>query len=204
MAENDRRLDLECPDGLQDEITSVARLRRIPLRPEIPARLRGRSFAIIEAAVIGAERDAVDLLRPLRALGPEIDTFAMRPMTELSPLHMDPRQPMPRIGDGCLLADLPTAAVDAILATATPRSGSPIASLEVRHVGGALERRSSLHGALGSLDARFAAYAVGMAATPEEVSAVARQRCPRGRKNPALRHLSKHAHLQMPASGKPH
>jgi FAD binding domain/Berberine and berberine like len=162
-------------DGLQDEITSVARLRRIPLRPEIPARLRGRSFAIIEAAVIEAERDAVELLRPLRALGPEIDTFAMRPMTELSPLHMDPRQPMPRIGDGCLLADLPTAAVDAILATATPRSGSPIASLEVRHLGGALERRSSLHGALGSLDARFAAYAVGMAATPEEVSAVARQ-----------------------------
>jgi hypothetical protein len=159
-------------DGLPEEVTSIARLRRMPSRPEIPGQLRGRSFMIIEAACIAAEVDATRQLRPLRALDPEIDTFAVRPMTDLGPLHLDPEQPMPRIGDGGLLADLPAAAIDALCATAMPEPGSPIASVEVRHLGGALARRSPAHGALPSLDARFAAYAVGMAATPELVPRV--------------------------------
>ena len=159
-------------DGLPDEVTSIAQLRRMPSRPGIPERLRGRLFVIVEAACIGAEADAIRLLRPLRALGPEIDTFAMRPMTELGPLHLDPEQPMPRIGDGRLLADLPATALDALCATATPGPGTPIASVEVRHLGGMLARRSPAHGALASLAARFAVYAVGMAATPEQAPPV--------------------------------
>jgi FAD/FMN-containing dehydrogenase len=159
-------------DFLPEKVTSIARLRRMPSRPEIPQQLRGRSFAIVEAACMGAEADAIRLLRPLRALDPEIDTFVMRPMTELGPLHLDPHQPMPRIGDGRLLADLPAAAIDGLRATAIPRPGSAVASVEVRHLEGALARRSAAHGALASLDARFAVYAVGMAATPELVPPV--------------------------------
>jgi hypothetical protein len=82
---------------------------------------------------------------------------------------------MPRIGDGYLLADFPPAAVDAILATAAPASGSPLASVEVRHLGGALTSRSSPRGALASVDAGFAVYAVGMAPVPELVAAIERQ-----------------------------
>ena len=78
-------------EGLPEELTSIARVRRMPLRPHVPERLRGRSFAIVEAAYIGAEADATDLLRPLRSLDPEIDTIQTRPMTELGPLHLDPR-----------------------------------------------------------------------------------------------------------------
>lgn len=69
---------------------------------------------------MGAEASARGLTCPLRALGPEIDTFATRPMTSLGPLHLDSRQPMPRIGDGCLLAGLPATTIDALCATATP------------------------------------------------------------------------------------
>jgi FAD binding domain len=159
-------------DDLPDEVTSLARLRRMPSRPEIPQRLRGRSFVIVEAACITDEAGATALLRPLRALDPEIDTFAMRSMTELGPLHMDPQQPMPRIGDGRLLTDLPAAAIDALCATAIPGPGSPIASAEIRHLGGALTHWSPAHGALASLAAGFAAYAVGMAATPDLVPPV--------------------------------
>ena len=93
-------------------------------------------------------------------------------MIQLGPLHLDPQQPMPRIGDGCLLADLPATAIDALCATALPGAGSPIASVEMRHLGGALARRSPAHGALASLAARFAVYAVGMAATPDLVPPV--------------------------------
>ncbi|HEV2259657.1 MAG TPA: FAD-binding oxidoreductase [Streptosporangiaceae bacterium] len=154
-------------DGLPEEVTSIARLRRMPSRPGIPPQLRGRSFVIIEAACIAAAADAIRLLRPLRALGPDTDTFAVRPMTDLGPLHLDPEQPMPRIGDGRLLTDLPAAAIDALCATGMPEPGSPIASVEVRHLGGALARRPATAGALACLDARFAVYAVGMAATAD-------------------------------------
>lgn len=159
-------------DGLPDEITSIARVRRMPTRPHIPERVRGQSFAIVEAACIGDEADANELLHPLRALGPEIDTFKPRPMTDLGALHLDPHEPMARIGDGYLLGDFPPPAVDAMLTSATPGARSPLGSVEVRHLGGALARSSSAHGALGSLDARFALYAVAMAGTPELAASV--------------------------------
>jgi hypothetical protein len=95
-------------------------------------------------------------------------------MTGLGSLHMDPQQPMPRVGDGCLLAAFPAAAVDALVATAGPGSGSPLGSVEVRHLGGALARRLSEHGALASLDAGFAVYTFGMARTHELGGAIER------------------------------
>jgi FAD/FMN-containing dehydrogenase len=142
--------------SLPDELTSIARLRKMPPRPHIPELLRGRSFVIVEAAYIGAEPEGAELLRPLRALGPELDSFAICPMTDLGQLHMDPPEPMPRIGEGCLLDDLPETAIDAILATALPGPQSAIASIEIRHLEGALKRQPTGPGALTNLDARFA------------------------------------------------
>jgi hypothetical protein len=79
------------------------------------------------------------------------------------------------IGGGCLLAEFPAAAVDTLAATAGPESGSPLGSVEVRHLGGALARRLPEHGALASLDAGFAVYTFGMARTPEMGAAIERQ-----------------------------
>jgi hypothetical protein len=45
--------------------------------------------------------------------------------------------------------------------------------VEVRHLGGALAHKSLANGALGSLDAGFAVFAVGMAPTPEQAATVA-------------------------------
>lgn len=49
--------------GQFDEVTSVARLPQMPSRPDIPERLRGRSFVIVEAACIGTHADGIELLR---------------------------------------------------------------------------------------------------------------------------------------------
>ena len=59
-----------------EEATSVGRLISLPPLDVLPAPLRGRSFATIEVALLGTEAQAAELLAPLRALGPEIDTFA--------------------------------------------------------------------------------------------------------------------------------
>jgi FAD binding domain len=47
--------------------------------------------------VTGASGGA-ELIRPLRALDPELDTFATIPAPALQQLHMDPEQPVPRRG----------------------------------------------------------------------------------------------------------
>jgi FAD/FMN-containing dehydrogenase len=90
----------------------------------------------------------------------------------LSELHMDPPQPVPFAGDGMLLSELPADAVDALVGIAGADSGSPLLSVEVRQLGGALAAASASSGALSSIDAGFALYAVGMAMDADMKAAV--------------------------------
>jgi FAD binding domain-containing protein len=73
-----------------DEVTSVGRILRLPPLPEVPEPLRGRAFALVEAAFMGDAGTGSELLGSLRRLGPELDTFAMIPAPALQQLHMDP------------------------------------------------------------------------------------------------------------------
>ncbi len=154
------------------EVTSVGRLLQFPPFPDVPEPLRGQSFVIVEAAYIGTEEDGAALLQPLRELGPALDTFAMIPVEELRHLHMDPPQPVPGVGDGMSLADVTPETVNALVAVAGPCSGSPLISVEVRQLGGALAEESPDQGAVGALDAGFALFAVGMAGDAESASFV--------------------------------
>jgi Berberine and berberine like len=113
------------------------------------------------------------LLRPLRALRPEIDTFAAVPPLALSHLHMDPDGPVPGgVGQHRLLGDLPAAAIDALLETAGPGTGSPLHSIELRQLGGAVARPAPGAGALATLDAAFMVFGGGMPADPEQAAAM--------------------------------
>src|SRR4029450_9471545 len=98
--------------------------------------------------------------------------LATIPAGGLSELHMDPPQPVPGAGDGMLLSELPSEAVDALVGIAGAGSGSPLVSVEVRHLGGVLANDSASNGALSSIDAGFALYAVGIAMDAEMKAAV--------------------------------
>jgi FAD/FMN-containing dehydrogenase len=145
-----------------DEVTSVGRILQFPPLELVPEPLRGRSFVVVEAVVMGDERLGSELLRPIRDLGPEIDTFAMVPPVGIAELHMDPPDPVPYTGEGMMLGELDSAAIDAFVAVAGPGSGSPLVSAEIRHAGGALRRPQPHHGALSTLDANFITFALGM------------------------------------------
>src|SRR5262249_26133804 len=54
-----------------DELTSVGRILRLPPVPEVPEPLRGRAFALVEAACLRDADTGSELLGPLRRLGPE-------------------------------------------------------------------------------------------------------------------------------------
>jgi hypothetical protein len=158
--------------AVPSEVTSIGRIMRFPPLPEVPEPLRGRAFALVEAAYLGDADTGAELIQALRRLGPELDTFAMIPAPALQQLHMDPDQPVPNQGDGAFMADAPAAAIDALIAVAGPDADTPLVSVEVRHLGGALARPASGGGAQPSIDAKFLMFAGGFTPTSELASAV--------------------------------
>jgi hypothetical protein len=155
-----------------DAISTSARLLQVPPLPDIPEGLRGRAFVAIDGAYLGDEAAAAEVLAPLRALEPEIDMFAAIPAAALSHIHMDPEHPVPGHGDGMVLDELTPAAIEALVAVAGPGSGSPLLSVELRQLGGAIGVPPAEHGALAKIGGAFALFAVGMAMTPEMGAAV--------------------------------
>ncbi len=155
-----------------DEVMSVGRMLQLPPVPDIPPPFRGKSFVAVEAIVQLPEREAAELLAPLRALGPEIDTVATVPAAGLSHIHMDPDHPVASIGDHTMLARLPDAAIEALVLSAGENSGSPLLAVDLRQLGGALDRVPAGAGALGRLDGAFAMYGVGMAINEPMAAAV--------------------------------
>jgi FAD/FMN-containing dehydrogenase len=158
--------------GLPDEVTSVGSLLSLPPMEEVPEPFRGKSFARIEVAFLGTEADGSELTRGLRALGPEIDTFAMVPPVALSYLHMDPDSPMPYLSTTRMLGDLPSKAIDDMLAAAGPGSGSSLLMAELRHLGGALGRSAPHHGARATMDGSYLMFAGGAVMGPEDAATV--------------------------------
>ncbi len=157
---------------MPDDMTTVGRLLQLPPIPDIPEPLRGRSFVGVQAFYLGTEAEGAELVAPMRALGPEIDTVATIPAAALQHVHMDPEHPVPGLGDGMLLDDLPAAGIDALVAAAGPGSGSPLLSVEVRRLGGALATPAPGGGAVSHLDADFVVFGVGIAMSPEQGAAV--------------------------------
>jgi len=129
---------LEWTRTVPDQVTTSARNLHVPPLPELPEVVRGRSIVVIDGAVAGGVEDPAAVLAPLRALAPEVDTFAHVPPVALSRIHMDPEQPMPYEGHGELLGELDAAAIDALVDASGADSGLFMA--ELRHLGGAVGR----------------------------------------------------------------
>jgi FAD/FMN-containing dehydrogenase len=145
-----------------DEVTSTAKLLQFPPLPEIPEIVRGQSFTVLSAAFLGDEASGADLIRPLRELGPAMDTFAMVPPAGLSELAMDPPDPVPYASTSQIVGDMPASAIDELVAAAGPGSGSHLVMAELRQTGGALSRTAEHHGAAASLAGSFVQFAVGV------------------------------------------
>src|SRR4051812_16625962 len=157
---------------LPDELMTWAALLHFPDLPELPDHLRGGSFTFVYAAFLGSEADGRQLLRPVRDLGAAFDTFAMVPPVALGDLAMDPRDPLPYQTTHHLLDELPAAAIDELLGAAGPGSGSALAMVQLRHMGGALGRVSPGAGARATLPGEITLLGLGVVADEEAGAAV--------------------------------
>jgi FAD/FMN-containing dehydrogenase len=153
-----------------EEITTSIRIMHLPPMPELPEFIRGRSVVVIDGAYAGDADAGAAALAPLRALGPELDTFAPSTPAVLSRIHMDPEEPMPAKGVTAMFGTLDAAAMDTFAAHVRP--GSPLLFAELRHLGGALASVPEGAGAIGSLDGEYVYFGAGLALGPEMAQAV--------------------------------
>ncbi len=159
-----------------EEITSVARLLRPPPIPDVPEPLRGVPLITIDACFTGDAAAGDELIAPLRAIGePIMDTFGPMPTAGLCRIHMDPEQPVPGLTTQAPIAELTDEAIEAFVANGPgPETGSTLLLAELRHLGGALARRSESAGALDKLDFPFVMEAVGALMAPDAGETVPR------------------------------
>ena len=157
-----------------DEFMSWASLLHFPPIPEVPTYARGRSFAVVMAAFLGDQAEGEVLLRPLRDLRPERDSFAVVPPVVLGDLAMDPLDPLPTRSAHVLLDELPGDAVNAMLEAVGPGSGrgETLTMLQLRQMGGALGRAPDGAGARATLPGEVSMFALGVVPEPSLEPAV--------------------------------
>jgi hypothetical protein len=159
--------------GVSDDVTSVVRFVTPPPIPDVPEPIRGVPLLTIDGACIGSQADGEAIVAPLRELGETImDTWGQIPAADLCRIHMDPENPVPGVGEGMTIRELPDEAIDAFAGLAGPGSGSPLLLSELRHIGGALGRPDADGGALTHLETEYVMYSVGMPMTPELGAAI--------------------------------
>ncbi|MFZ2014550.1 MAG: FAD-binding oxidoreductase, partial [Nocardioides sp.] len=153
--------------GAPDQISTSFRILRLPPMPDLPPFLQGRSVVVIDGAVLGSDDEGAEMLRGLRALRPELDTFGRAPAASLVRLHMDPEGPSPIVSDSTMLGSLPDSGVDAFLEAVGPDADTQLLLAELRQLGGALGRPHEGGGVLSHLEGQYVAFGGAIAATPE-------------------------------------
>ncbi|HEY2222009.1 FAD-binding protein [Actinomycetospora sp.] len=111
-------------------------------------------------AHVGAPDTAADVLAPMRALAPTLDTVGELPYEAIGTIHDDPTEPADVWKRGLLLGDLPPGVVETVLRSCGPDVADPVASIEIRHLGGAMARRPRPDNAVGGRDARYGVFVV--------------------------------------------
>lgn len=167
------------------DVTSVARLVRVPPLAIAPAELRGRSFVAIEVALRREPWIAAGRLAALRRLEPEIDTVGTHAPEAIHPLHTCAEVVPPAVSAHMGLEAVPDAAIDAFLAIAGPASGSNLLFAALRHFGPAYgmcaaglpvddEDAARLEVRIGLIGGRLAPFAAGRLPVDDVVRALHR------------------------------
>ncbi|WP_430331498.1 FAD-binding oxidoreductase [Rhodococcus sp. ACT016] len=147
--------------ALPEEMTTSVALLRLPPDPGLPEPLRGRFVVHLRVAYVGPADVGVRLLEPMRAVAPAIlDTVGEMPFSAVDAIHQDPVDPMPSCERGALLRELTAETIEALLDVAGPQCDVPLAMVEIRQLGGALDRMPEVPNAAGGRGAAFSLFVI--------------------------------------------
>jgi hypothetical protein len=151
-----------------DEMTTSVTFLNFPPLPALPEALRGESVITVRACYCGDPPEAgEELMRPWRELGdPVMERFRTMSCGEMDSISMDPTDPTAAYGHVELLGDLSSETIATPVKVAGADSGSPLTTLELRQLGGALTRTPSDLSPIGQRHSRFIMNGIGMTPTP--------------------------------------
>lgn len=145
------------------EMSSSVAVQRLPALPEVPEPLRGGVVVHLRIAYNGDATEGERLIAPFRALGPILlDTVGEMPYTAVGSIHAEPMTPIPYYDRGTSLVELPAQAVDAFLEVTGPDSGCPLMTVEIRALGGALDREPAAPNAVPTRGLGFVVFGGGL------------------------------------------
>ncbi|MFJ9319435.1 FAD-binding oxidoreductase [Streptomyces globisporus] len=154
-----------------DDFTCSVAVMNMPPVPEIPEPFRGRTLAHVRVVGLGTDEETEKQIAPFRAIGTGVvDTIGRHPYVACGSVHADPEHPFPYEERSTLLSELPARAVDRLADIARQGVGGPVTILEVRHFGGALNRRPENAAPVAAREAAFGVWGVTVG-PPEAVAA---------------------------------
>ena len=157
-----------------DKLTVWYHTYQFPPMPEIPEEIRGKAFASVAVAHLGSASEAHELLAPLHAVGGQVmDLMGPVRMADLGHIAEEPVDPMPSMEHSMLLDDLSDQLIDRLTCVGGEGSGSPLAVLQIRHLGGAFRRHDDAHGVFDTIDQPYLLFALGVPVVPELAAAIA-------------------------------
>jgi hypothetical protein len=160
-------------DRAPDELTLWAHLFRFPPMPMVPEPLRGRAFVSVDVTYLGSAEDCEALLEPLREIPAQFsDSLGTVALSALGDIAAEPVDPMPTAELSGLLRDFDSVAVDRLLDVAGAGVDSPLAVVQVRHLGGALARAGEQDGPAGPITEPYQLFCLGVPMSPELGAAI--------------------------------
>jgi FAD/FMN-containing dehydrogenase len=154
------------------ELTIWAGILHMPPNAPVPE-LRGKTFAVVDAVYLGDEQRCKALLWTIREAGTAVyDTVAPITVGQIGGVSEEPVDPMPSMDLGIVLHGLDAQVIERIVSQVGAGSGTPLTTVMVRHVGGALAQRLPDDGVFGQVDGEYVLFGLGVPAVPELVPAI--------------------------------
>ncbi|MEU1542101.1 FAD-binding oxidoreductase [Actinacidiphila glaucinigra] len=148
---------------MPQEMSSSLAVQRLPPLPELPEPLRGAFVVHVRFAFLGPAPEGDRLIAPLRAAAPVlVDTVGEMPYTAMGAIHLDPPTPMPYYDRTTMLRAFPAEAADKLIELLGPGSHSPLASVEIRMLGGALDHEPAVPNAVSTRGLPFVLFGFGV------------------------------------------
>jgi FAD/FMN-containing dehydrogenase len=152
---------------LPEEMSSSIAFLRLPALSTVPEPLRDRFVIDVRFFALRPREDAERTLAPVRAIAPTVlDTITERRYRDASAVFMEPPAPAPWIDRAAALDDFPCEAADTLLELIGPYSATQLGLVELRLLGGALQRSPAVPNAVPSRRARLSLYAAGGSPAP--------------------------------------
>ncbi|MFF0478513.1 FAD-binding oxidoreductase [Streptomyces sp. NPDC004284] len=134
-----------------EDMTSSVGIQRLPDVPVLPEPLRGAFVVYLRIGYLGTAEDGERLIAPLRAAAPVlVDLVGEKPFAAIGGIHLDPVDPMPYHDRSVCLGEFTEKTARALVEPTGPDSGSALANVEIRALGGAFDREPATGNAVST------------------------------------------------------